>query len=280
MVRLRFDTRHVAAENSIHGRAEPLRKGDHQSRPEGPYRREQRSRADTGIVAQNFGPEGLIGKPLASISDARLSGRAEQTAVVVERLLSISGEDIQTIDRKHKPPVHVTLPTRLMILTNELPRLPDASRALPNRMIVLTLEQSFLGREDTTLTEQLKAELPGILRWAIAGWKRLRRQKRFTQPAASRGAAQELGDLASPVSQFIRERCKLPTPDEDRDDFVVDKNEIFRTWKAWCEASQEKGKDSGGMLRRSAATCEPWSRPSSDTSQGTKTAFSRTSTRD
>ena len=55
-------------------------------------------------MATNFGLWSLIGKSVAIISDARLSGRADQVAVV-ERLLSISGEDAITIDRKNLQPL-------------------------------------------------------------------------------------------------------------------------------------------------------------------------------
>lgn len=49
-------------------------------------------------LTTNFGCSSLIGKSLAIVSDARLSTRNDQ-AVVVERLLAISGEDKLTIDR-------------------------------------------------------------------------------------------------------------------------------------------------------------------------------------
>ena len=49
---------------------------------------------------KKFGLAPLIGKPLAFITDARLGSRSNQAAIT-ERLLSISGEDAQTIDRKH-----------------------------------------------------------------------------------------------------------------------------------------------------------------------------------
>ena len=53
-------------------------------------------------LSQNFGLEPLIGKALAIIGDARIGGRTDQAAIA-ERLLSISGEDTQTIDRKFRP---------------------------------------------------------------------------------------------------------------------------------------------------------------------------------
>ena len=79
-------------------------------------------------LATNFGLWPLLGKTVAIISDARLSGRADVNAVV-ERLLSISGEDAQTIDRKNLSQVTCKLPVRFVIMTNELPRLDDPSGA-------------------------------------------------------------------------------------------------------------------------------------------------------
>jgi hypothetical protein len=49
-------------------------------------------------LGERFGLSPLIGKNLAIISDARISGHSDQQ-VIVERLLSITGEDGQTIDR-------------------------------------------------------------------------------------------------------------------------------------------------------------------------------------
>src|SRR5262245_12668393 len=47
-------------------------------------------------LAENFGLSALLGKQLAIVADARLSGRADATAVT-ERVLSITGEDAVTI---------------------------------------------------------------------------------------------------------------------------------------------------------------------------------------
>ena len=115
-------------------------------------------------LSTNFGLAPLIGKPLAIIADARLGSRSDPAAIA-ERLLSVSGEDALTIDRKFQPAWTGRLPTRFVVLTNELPRLVDASGALAKRFVVLTMQRSFLGREDHGLTGKLLAELPGILNW-------------------------------------------------------------------------------------------------------------------
>jgi putative DNA primase/helicase len=72
-------------------------------------------------LAGDFGLAPLLGKPLAVISDARLSGRGSQ--VVVERLLAISGEDTITVNRKYRDQWTGKLPSRFMVISNELPQL-------------------------------------------------------------------------------------------------------------------------------------------------------------
>ena len=77
-------------------------------------------------LATQFGLAPLIGKSVAVISDARLGSRTDQ-AVITERLLSISGEDSQTVDRKYRPTITGKLNTRFLLASNELPRLNDTS---------------------------------------------------------------------------------------------------------------------------------------------------------
>lgn len=182
----------------------------------------------TSSLAGAFGLQPLIGKSLAIVSDARFSG--ENVATVVERLLCITGEDTLTVDRKFMPSVTVKLPTRFAFLSNELPRFNDSSAALAGRFIVLRLTRSFYGNEVTDLTEQLLAELPGILLWALEGWKQLRARGRFVQPASVADAVTELEDLASPVGAFVRDRCVVGA--ERR--CPVD--DLYEAWRAWCAA--------------------------------------------
>ena len=185
-------------------------------------------------LATNFGLAPLIGKPLATISDARLSGNS---TTVVERLLSISGEDSLTIDRKYREPWTGQLPTRIMIMSNELPGFGDASGAIAHRFIVLVLTQSWLGKEDKELTRKLTAELPGILNWSLDGLARLEANERFTEPKSSADAAIALLDQASPTSAFVRDCCEVGPACQ------VAVDDLYEAWKAWCEAN---GRDKAG----------------------------------
>ncbi|WP_204801897.1 DNA primase family protein [Mycobacterium riyadhense] len=178
-------------------------------------------------LGTNFGLSPLLGKPLAIISDARLGNTPSHT--VVERLLSITGEDMLTVDRKFREPWSGKLPTRFMVLSNELPRFKDSSGAIANRLLILRMTESFLGREDRTLDNRLAAELPGILHWALDGLDRLNANGRFTVPRSSEDAANLMMDLASPVSAFVREKCvRGPAKQVERDT-------LYAAWKLWAE---------------------------------------------
>lgn len=179
-------------------------------------------------LGTNFGLSPLLGRPLAIVSDARLSAKAP-THTIVERLLSITGEDLLTVDRKFREPWSGKLPTRFVILSNELPRFKDSSGAIANRLLILRMTESFLGREDRTLDNRLAAELPGILRWALDGLDRLIAAGRFTVPKSSEDAAHLMMDLASPVSAFVREKC-IRHPAEQ-----VERDTLYAAWKQWAD---------------------------------------------
>ncbi len=177
-------------------------------------------------LSSNFGLADLIGKTAAIISDARLGGRADQHAIA-ERLLSVSGEELLTIDRKYLTPWTGKLAARFVLLTNELPRIADTSGALASRFIILTMKESFYGREDPGLTDKLLREMPGILNWAIIGWQRLTKRGHFVQPASSVEAMRELEDLGSPIGAFIRDMCIIGGE--------VACSELFEAWQTWCK---------------------------------------------
>jgi putative DNA primase/helicase len=181
----------------------------------------------SGLSSQ-FGLAPLIDKRAAIISDARLGPRTD-AYTVAERLLSISGEDALTIDRKYREPWTGCLGVRFLILTNELPRIADASGALASRFVVLQLRNSFYGKEDHELTDKLVTELPGILNWSLKGLDRLRERGHFQMPRSSTDAIRQLEDLASPSTAFLRDWCIID-PQQS-----VNVKVLYGAWKAWCE---------------------------------------------
>ena len=200
-------------------------------------------------LGSNFGLSSLLGKPLAVISDARLSGK--DGGQVVERLLTISGEDTIDIDRKFRDPWTGKLPTRLMILTNELPNFGDSSGVIARRFVVLNMTVSWLGREDTALTDRLATEMPGILNWALEGLARLERTGRITEPASSRESVVIMQDTASPTSAFVRECCTIGP------DCAVPVDTLWAIWREWAEDNGVRAVGTKQMFGRNLQSVVP-----------------------
>jgi hypothetical protein len=163
---------------------------------------------------------------LGGAEGMRLSGRTDEAAVA-ENLLRITGEDRVSVNRKHRHAVEVTLRTRFVVMTNEVPKFADRSGALVSRFVVLPMRQSFYGREDPDLKRNLAAELPSILLWAVEGWRRVRATHRITQPEAGRDVALQMTDLSSPIPAFVREWCEIGG------DLWVAKDRLFAAFREW-----------------------------------------------
>ena len=185
----------------------------------------------------NFGLQPLIHKTAAIIGDARIGPKTD-TAAVAERLLSVSGEDLATVDRKFLGSWTGQLGVRFVIISNELPRFSDVSGALASRFVILSLRNSFLGKEDLGLLDRLLPELPKILNWAIIGLKRLKARGYFQLPASSREQMEELDTMASPMNAFLRDTFEFG---DSSAGILVD--EFCDAWRNWCKAN---GRDHAG----------------------------------
>lgn len=201
-------------------------------------------------LAGPFGLAPLLGKSVAVIEDARLSARAD-AAVVVERMLAISGEGTLTVERKHLDAVNARLSTRFVVSTNEIPRLADVSGAIASRWCVLRFVHTFEGREDTDLADRLLAELPGIFLWAVKGWERLHRSKRFTRPASSADMFEAMEESGSPLGNFIADHCRIGS------DLRVGCDDLYTAWCEHCEQTGRKEPGTREEFGRQLRACAP-----------------------
>lgn len=156
-------------------------------------------------LAGRFGLEPLLNKLVTVFPDSRnISARGTNTQVAVERMLSISGEDVVQVERKRIGSWMGRLQTRLLLLANELPSPGDSSEAFTGRFIILRMYVSFFGREDRGLENKLLGELPGILRWALEGRARLMARGYFIQPSGGIDAVDSMMDANNPVRGFVK----------------------------------------------------------------------------
>lgn len=213
--------------------------------------------------SETFGLADLIGKSLAIVPDARMP--REGAGAIVEKLLMISGQDSISIPRKHRDDWNGVLSTQLVIMSNELPTLPDAAAAIASRFFILRMIRSFYGQEDTELLDSLMPELPGIFNWTLAGLDRLTERGRFVEPASAAEAAELLSEKSSPITEFLSECCLLDP------DATTTEDALWSAWEVWHVANKREYIGTRTKLRTDMFSAAPQvkrARPRTDSPDG------------
>ena len=197
-------------------------------------------------LGTEFGLQQLIGKSIALLPDAHLSRRADDVRIL-EVLKGIVGEDVVNVNRKFLP--HLTsirLPVRFVIIVNDLPEFSDPSGAFAARLCILPFPNSFVGMEDRTLGHVLKQEAPGIMNWAIDGYKRLREKGEFNVPQSAIELHDSYRRSASPIRAFIDDCCVLGAG------YVTPVDELYARYQTWAKANglEPLGKTTFGQRLR------------------------------
>jgi len=196
-------------------------------------------------LSREFGLERLIGVPVAIMPDVRFGNR-DNVADAIERLLTISGEDEIRIARKYQSDWCGKLPTRIVMASNEMPRLPDAAAAMPTRLLTLQFTESHLGKEDLDLQPRLMAELPGIMAWCCEGYRDLIECGAFARNDATIRTAEEAQEVGSPVLSFMRD-CLDVTYQLDHS---VEIGELFSLYQTWCERTGHRAASQSTLTKQ------------------------------
>lgn len=189
-------------------------------------------------LSGEFGLQNLVGKSVMVDSDARSALKAEDMQTAIERLLSLSANDKVIVNRKNKLPISVRLGIRPVIMSNELPRFMDSSNAINDRMVMIKMRKSFLGREDPTLKKRVKSEIQGVLNWALEGLADLEETNKFIQPKSAGNYIETLSEGASPHEQFLKQFCVIGALGDD--DVWCHHAHLVQVWKTWCDNNEMK----------------------------------------
>jgi P4 family phage/plasmid primase-like protien len=184
-------------------------------------------------LGEKFGGEALIGKSLAIVPEFDLD-RTTPVKRIISRLKSYAGGDSFSVQRKNKQNWEGRPSTRVVILSNNVLSLPEASGAMAGRFMPLPIENSVFGKEDTKLGEKLKAELPGILLWAIEGWKQLKERGSFILGDASKYELDKISRSSSPLLGFMEDTFTFDPRDKTA---FTPRSALYPVYQRWAKAN-------------------------------------------
>jgi P4 family phage/plasmid primase-like protien len=149
----------------------------------------------------------------------------------VQLIKDITGNDTLEARRLYREAFTFKPTFKTWMYGNHKPVIHDTDDAIWDRVKLVEFEQSFKDRVDIELPGKIKAEISGILNWALVGCKAWIAGG-LLPPAkvqASTKAYREEQDVFAP---FLAEKC-LVRPGETS--ISVKASELYKTYKKWCD---------------------------------------------
>lgn len=147
----------------------------------------------------------LVGKALNVLSEV------PEAALIKDGAFKtlVSTEEPITVNPKYKPAFAYVSTAKHVIACNDLPRVNDRTLATFNRLLIVPLTRVLAKEEqDPTLAGRIGAEeMPGVVRWALAGARRLwQNGGRFTEPEISKSLVERYREDENPFFAFAADR--------------------------------------------------------------------------
>jgi putative DNA primase/helicase len=177
---------------------------------------------------------------LAMLRGARLVSvqESEETAGFSESLVKqITGGDAITARFLHREFFTFTPQFKPWIATNHKPRVRGTDDGFWRRVRLIPFTVSFLNRQDKTLFQTLRNELPGILNWAIDGcisWQSMG----LGHASAVDNATASYRSESDSIAIFVSD-CLVVNPDAD---IEISAKRVYSLYLKWCEDNGEKPK--------------------------------------
>jgi putative DNA primase/helicase len=137
-------------------------------------------------------------------------------------------EDFWQFDPTHK----------LLLLANHKPTVRGNDHGMWRRIKLIPFTVTFGDDgprcKDPALLDKLKAELPGVLNWALAGCREWQ-EHGLGEPGQVRQATAEYREEQDAVGRFLGECCQVGS-----DEYRVVCSALYATYAEWCDRGREQ----------------------------------------
>jgi P4 family phage/plasmid primase-like protien len=123
---------------------------------------------------------------------------------------------------------------KLVIAGNHKPGLRSVDEAIRRRLNLVPFTVTIPKVErDSRLSEKLRSEFSGILKWALQGCLDWQKQG-LSAPSGVRAATEEYVAAEDAIGRWLEERCT-----RNKGDWATS-SDLFLDWKAWCSQTGEQ----------------------------------------
>jgi P4 family phage/plasmid primase-like protien len=187
----------------------------------------------THIPLAEFGLRFALASSLGKLANMSSESGADITAYGENVLKSYTAGDAMSFSRKYLDPIECVPTAKVMISTNELPKIQDRTQGIWRRLIFVPFERTYSEKEqDKHLADKLAMHLSGIFNWAVRGIGLLNEHAGFATPAKCVEALEDYQLRMNPARGFLQENYELNHQAEG-----VLCGGIYRDYTAWSESN-------------------------------------------
>ena len=147
----------------------------------------------------------------------------------------VTGDSIQ-VERKYGQSFSFNPTTKYLFAYNDSPTFANPDYSLLRRIIIIKFNRVFHRHEwDMQLTEKLRTELGGILKWAIEGGKRLIENNYiFSETKQAEESMEEFKEEMSSAVKYFNETFVF-----DKENYIMN-DDLYKDYKIWSEKNGRK----------------------------------------
>lgn len=175
------------------------------------------------LISDRFKQAELLGKK------ANIAGDLASTFIKDTQMFqNLTGGDDVTVQCKFGHPFQMTNAAKLIFGANKLPTVSLNDTAYYSRWIIIPVDRTFLGKEDSRTEDYIKSsEMSGVLNWALQGLCRLRKNNwHFSEHMSG---TEKYLKTSNPEIEFLEDMYEA-----DEDSFVV-KNDLIKAYNKWAK---------------------------------------------
>lgn len=186
---------------------------------------------------------------LARLSDKRLvcAIETDENIKLAEGLIkSLSGNDRVAARHHYQEYFEYEPHFKIILTTNHKPRIRGNDCAIWRRVRLVPFTWEIPEeRRDPDLADKLKAEMAGILAWAVRGCFEWMNRKKLESPEAVTAAVLDYQKEQDTVQRFVDDCCECGA-----DDFKESAKSLFAKYRAWASENGEYSLSANRFGRR------------------------------
>lgn len=190
--------------------------------------------AAPGLLVKKHGSDDMTataelqGRRLVVVSETGEAGRLNE-----EQVKALTGGDTIRARRLYQAGYEFTPTHMLALQTNHKPRVSGTDEGIWRRIRLIPFAVTIpADKRDPRLPDKLRAELPGILQWALEGWRKYQADG-FTTPASVTAATDDYRNASDQVGAFLDECCNVAPG------FTSTAGGLYRAYADWCTQAGE-----------------------------------------